>query len=214
MQNIPARQAAIINCCFGYFQSSRKSSQSNSSKKAVQLLICLFQSGSMLTMTHSTSQHRSPQESPTHLPDEGLLGIPNGVDTMSLQDEDDDITEPIAPCTSLTPSLPREPPLHQNGGGLDSSSMTELSTSEIPEGISCQPLLETAGPAPIEDIQSSIIDQDGYSLEEFILYVRNKTRNGLFDQYQEIKSRPPDGTFDHARMTENLVKVNWICVLE
>ena len=145
----------------------------------------------MLTMTHSTSQHRSPQESPTHLPDEGLLGIPNGVDTMSLQDEDDDITEPIAPCTSLTPSLPREPPLHQNGGGLDSSSMTELSTSEIPEGISCQPLLETAGPAPIEDIQSSIIDQEGYSLEEFILYVRNKTRNGLFDQYQEIKSRPP-----------------------
>merc|ERR1719242_922217 len=75
------------------------------------------QSGSMLTMTHSTSQHRSPQESPTHLPDEALLGIPNGVDTMSLQDEDDDITEPIAPCTSLTPSLPREPPVHQNGGG-------------------------------------------------------------------------------------------------
>lgn len=171
------------------------------------------QSGSMLTMTHSTSQHRSPQESPTHLPDEGLLGIPNGVDTMSLQDEDDDITEPIAPCTSLTPSLPREPPLHQNGGGLDSSSMTELSTSEIPEGISCQPLLETAGPAPIEDIQSSIIDQDGYSLEEFILYVRNKTRNGLFDQYQEIKSRPPDGTFDHARMTENLVKNRYTDVL-
>ena len=168
----------------------------------------------MLTMTHSTSQHRSPQESPTHLPDEGLLGIPNGVDTMSLQDEDDDITEPIAPCTSLTPSLPREqPPLHQNGGGLDSSSMTELSTSEIPEGIACQPLSETAGPAPIEDIHSSIIDQDGYSLEEFILYVRNKTRNGLFDQYQEIKSRPPDGTFDHARMTENLVKNRYTDVL-
>ena len=162
----------------------------------------------MLTMTHSTSQHRSPQESPTHLPDEGLLGIPNGVDSMSLQDEDDDITEPIAPCTSLTPSLAREQPVHQNGGGgLDSSSLKELSTSEIPEGISCQPV-DIAVPAPSGDIQSSIIDQEGYSLEEFLLYVRNKTRNGLFDEYQEIKSRPPDGTFDHARMTENLVKVN------
>ena len=134
---------------------------------------------------------------------------------MSLQDEDDDITEPIAPCTSLTPSLPREPAVHQNGGGggLDSSSMTELPTSEIPEGISCQPV-DTAGPAPTGGIQSSIIDQEGYSLEEFILFVRNKTRNGLFDEYQEIKSRPPDGTFDHARMTENLVKVNWIFCTE
>ena len=142
----------------------------------------------MLTMTHSTSQHRSPQESPTHLPDEGLLGIPNGVDSMSLQDEDDDITEPIAPCTSLTPSLPREPAVHQNGGGgLDSCSMTELPTSEIPEGISCQPV-DTAAPAPTGGILSSIIDQEGYSLEEFILYVRNKTRNGLCDEYQEMST--------------------------
>ena len=44
--------------------------------------------------------------------------------------------------------------------------------------------------------------------------MRNKTRNGLFDEYQEIKSRPPDGTFDHARMTENLVKVNLIFCME
>merc|ERR1719376_1153780 len=94
------------------------------------------QSGSMLPMTHSTSQHRSPQDSPTHLPHQDLLGITNGVDTMSLQDqEDDDILEPIAPCTSLSPA-------QQNGGrSLESSSVVELPTSEIPEGISCQPVL-------------------------------------------------------------------------
>ena len=34
--------------------------------------------------------------------------------------------------------------------------------------------------------------------------MRNKTRNGLFDEYQEIKSQPPDGVFDHARLG-----VNW-----
>jgi len=173
------------------------------------------QSGSMLTMTHSTSQHRSPQDSPTHLPHQDLLGITNGVDTMSLQDqEDDDILEPIAPCTSLSPA-------QQNGGrSLESSSVVELPTSEIPEGISCQPVLDTSHSAQLtgatnhtEDIHSSIIDEEGYSLDDFILYVRNKTRNGLFDEYQEIKSRPPDGTFDHARMAENLVKNRYTDVL-
>jgi hypothetical protein len=34
-------------------------------------------------------------------------------------------------------------------------------------------------------------------------------RNGLFDQYQEIKSRPPEGTFDHARLPENSAKVQY-----
>ena len=48
----------------------------------------------------------------------------------------------------------------------------------------------------------------GTGLEDFIVYVRNKTRNGLFDEYQEIKSQPPDGTFDHARLAENLAKVS------
>ena len=84
----------------------------------------------MLTMTHSTSQTRSPQDSPI-LPDQvmspfleyllllglnvqccylqDLLGITNGADSLSLDGdcEDDDITEPIAPCTSLTPTQVR-----------------------------------------------------------------------------------------------------------
>ena len=85
--------------------------------------------GSMLTMTHSTSETRSPQDSPS-LPDQvmllsstlalrspvvqcchlqDLLGITNGADSLSLDGdcEDDDITEPIAPCTSLTPTQVR-----------------------------------------------------------------------------------------------------------
>ena len=33
-------------------------------------------------------------------------------------------------------------------------------------------------------------------------------RNGLFDEYQEIKSQPPDGTFDNARLAQNQAKVS------
>ena len=59
----------------------------------------------------------------------------------------------------------------------------------------------------LEDATASIIDNEGFSLEEFIVYVREKTRNGLFDEYHGIKTNPLEGTFDHAMMTLNLVKV-------
>ena len=155
-----------------------------------------------------------------------LLGLTNGVDTLSLDGEEteDDITEPIAPCTSLP---------HTNGvRGLEAAHLTELATSAIPAGIECAAAADTAaaphqhvtslevnggggghGEAAAEETEAeaelgeSIIDEEGFSLDEFIVYVRNKTRNGLFDEYQDIKSNPPDGTFDHARMVENLVKV-------
>merc|ERR1711892_1206989 len=65
----------------------------------------------LLTMTYSTSQYREPMQSASSLPDQDLLGITNGLDQLSFDDEeceDDDITEPIAPCTSLSPTLGRE----------------------------------------------------------------------------------------------------------
>ena len=34
-------------------------------------------------------------------------------------------------------------------------------------------------------------------------------RNGLFDEYQEIKSQAPDGTFDNARLAQNQAKVGF-----
>ena len=154
------------------------------------------------------------------------------MDTLSLDGEEteDDITEPIAPCTSLP---------HTNGvRGLEAAHLTELATSAIPAGIECAAAADT--PAPHQHVTSlevnggggghgeaaaeeaeaevelgeSIIDEEGFSLDEFIVYVRNKTRNGLFDEYQDIKSNPPDGTFDHARMVENLVKVSNFCAIQ
>lgn len=195
-----------------------------------------LQMGSMLTMTHSTSQTRSPQDSPS-LPDQDLLGITNGADALSLDGdcEDDDITEPIAPCTSLTPTQTS----HTNGvvKVLDVSDIKELSTSAIPAGIECgggdspgsgehvtsievngdhgeaKVTWDKSDTEALEDATASIIDDEGFSLEEFIVYVREKTRNGLFDEYHGIKTNPPEGTFDHARMTENLVKNRYTDVL-
>ena len=152
------------------------------------------------------------------------------MDTLSLDGEEteDDITEPIAPCTSLP---------HTNGvRGLEAAHLTELATSAIPAGIECAAAADPApthqhvtslevnggghGEAAAEETEAeaelgeSIIDEEGFSLDEFIVYVRNKTRNGLFDEYQDIKSNPPDGTFDHARMVENLVKVRIFCEMK
>ena len=167
----------------------------------------------MLTMTHSTSQHRSPQDSPTQLPDQELLGITNGVDSISLDDEadDDDVTEPIAPCIpSSSPTV-----VHTNGVKEEADDRPAGQDGGHDEGAGHVTSIEVNGGAHDDhseefDVHESIIDEEGFSLEEFIVYVRNKTRNGLFDEYQEIKSNPPDGTFDHARMADNLVKVSGI----
>jgi len=196
--------------------------------------------GAMLTMTHSTSLRVSPQASPTHLPDEDLLGISNGLDAFSMDGEDcedGDITEPIASCTSLTPASPRENGRHEvlqlpqdtdllvTGvgsvspvpGPLDTQSLSEISTSDIPPGIPCDsansqtPVPEETSEAP--DLYASVIDDGGSSLDDFIQYVRNKTRNGLFDEYQEIKSQPPEGTFDNARLAQNQAKNRYTDVL-
>ena len=166
----------------------------------------------MLTMTHSTSQHHSPQDSPTQLPDQELLGITNGVDTISFDDEcdDDDVTEPIAPC------IPSSSPVVHTNGVKEETELRPPEEDGGQEAAGHVTSIEVNGGAHEHeeeiDVHESIIDEEGFSLEEFIVYVRNKTRNGLFDEYQEIKSNPPEGTFDHARMAENLVKVLYLFV--
>jgi len=162
-------------------------------------------SGELLTMTHSTSLSRSPvNHSPINLPEAELLGITNGEDETSRDDEDneDDILEPIAQCTSLSPQA--------NGkhaeleGSSPAPSIAEIDRIECEVG---NLKLDTC------DMYKSIIDEDGLSLEEFINHVRTMRRYGLVDQYQEIKCQPPDGTFDHARLPENAAKNRYTDVL-
>ncbi len=57
---------------------------------------------------------------------------------------------------------------------------------------------DEGGFAPYDETQ-------GMTLQEFIEHVRSKGRRGLYEEYSEIKNRPPQGTFHHARRFENQV---------
>ena len=50
-------------------------------------------------------------------------------------------------------------------------------------------------------------------LPEFIEHVRLKGRRGLYEEYAEIKSRPPTGTFHHSRALQNQIKNRYTDVL-
>jgi tyrosine-protein phosphatase non-receptor type 9 len=56
-------------------------------------------------------------------------------------------------------------------------------------------------------------NEGGMSLPEFVEHVRVKGRKGLYDEYAEIKSRAPPGTFNHARSFENQAKNRYTDVL-
>lgn len=66
---------------------------------------------------------------------------------------------------------------------------------------------------PISSASSGFSDDDslhcdtncGFSLPQFIEIVRSKGRAGLIAEYEEIKSRSPDGTFQHAKCVNYLL---------
>lgn len=50
-------------------------------------------------------------------------------------------------------------------------------------------------------------DGQGFTLEEFVRHLRDKGRQGLYHDYTQIKSRPPDGTFENSRYVTTAVAV-------
>lgn len=54
---------------------------------------------------------------------------------------------------------------------------------------------------------------EGFTLEEFIPYMKEKGRKGLADEYNEIKSRFAEGTFETARLRANQGKNRYTDVL-
>lgn len=53
----------------------------------------------------------------------------------------------------------------------------------------------------------------GLTLEEFVEQVRARGRVGLCQDYAQIRARPPDGSFNHARLRANLAKNRYTDVL-
>ncbi|MCL4122462.1 UNVERIFIED_CONTAM: hypothetical protein GTU68_033655, partial [Idotea baltica] len=56
-------------------------------------------------------------------------------------------------------------------------------------------------------------NDQGYSLEEFVKYLKETGRAGLFYEYSQIKAKPPFGTFHHSRQRWNQLKNRYIDVL-
>ncbi|XP_069682518.1 tyrosine-protein phosphatase non-receptor type 9 isoform X3 [Periplaneta americana] len=79
-----------------------------------------------------------------------------------------------------------------------------------------------SSPAPPASSASSGFSDDdslhcdlghGMSLEQFVEGVRSRGRVGLVQDYAEIRARPPDGSFNHARLRANLPKNRYTDVL-
>lgn len=79
----------------------------------------------------------------------------------------------------------------------------------------CSPLAPpSSGSSGFSDDDSLHLDDGhGFTLEEFVRHLRDKGRQGLYDDYAQIKSTPPDGTFDNSRKRWNQIKNRYTDVL-
>ena len=50
-----------------------------------------------------------------------------------------------------------------------------------------------------DDDSLHLDDGRGFTLEEFVRHLKEKGRQGLCHDYSQIKSRPPEGTFENSR---------------
>lgn len=81
---------------------------------------------------------------------------------------------------------------------------------DSPEMVSA--MMNTTNPMFSGDILHMDTDE-GISIEEFIQVMKEKGRKGLFDEYNEIKSKFADGTFEVSRLRANHSKNRYTDVL-
>lgn len=151
-----------------------------------------------------------------------ILGISESSKNSSgFSDDDDDVlssSERGAPSVSTT-SL--------NSNGSFARSVFDSLPSSIPKfGSSSKkipvPLSELV-PCPAEEKanQNGVssepseddIEANACTLEEFIQHLKNKGRKGLYEEYNEIKMKGPESTFDASRQRGNLYKNRYTDVL-
>ncbi|XP_050428050.1 tyrosine-protein phosphatase non-receptor type 9-like isoform X2 [Adelges cooleyi] len=81
--------------------------------------------------------------------------------------------------------------------------------------------LRESSPMPPSSVSSGFSDDDSLhcdssqslTISQFVDYVLKKKRAGLIKEYEEIKTRSPDGTFSAARIRPNLLKNRYTDVL-
>lgn len=64
-----------------------------------------------------------------------------------------------------------------------------------------------------DDDSLAYTEGDPKTIEQIVHMVRERGRDGLTKEYSEIRSRAPDGSFQHARIRLNLAKNRYTDVL-
>lgn len=64
-----------------------------------------------------------------------------------------------------------------------------------------------------DDDSLAYTEGDPKTIEQIVHMVRERGRDGLTQEYSDIRSRAPDGTFQHARIRTNLPKNRYTDVL-
>ena len=91
-------------------------------------------------------------------------------------------------------------PGHENGSKQVTDSLLSFEVEDDEEDLSNREVLHSS-------------TDPGLSLEEFIQYMNSKGRKGLYEEYNIIKSKPLDGTFECSRGRENQLKNRYTDVL-
>lgn len=115
--------------------------------------------------------------------------------------------------------MPPAPVIGSNGAAVNGSSSTEATRAneiDVPSDLSsdlCNQRLKKLE----EEYQSrGFIHSDtdpGMTIEEFIAYMRQKGRKGLIEEYNDVKHRVAEPSFEASRMRENQYKNRYTDVL-
>ncbi|KAJ3664717.1 hypothetical protein Zmor_000265 [Zophobas morio] len=118
-----------------------------------------------------------------------------------------------------------ESPLPQYDGKTPSPQKrirtpTEIEISSSTNNINVDSWTEEGNLNPPSSASSGFSDDDSLhgdgaalTMPQLVDYVRDRGRSGLMQEYAEIRSRPPDGTFNVAKMKNNLPKNRYTDVL-
>jgi len=152
----------------------------------------------------------SSHEEEDHLEEEDFEGRLSALNTDS-HDKDEEEEEDVKKCLEETKSSSLGPDVtqdtkHLNGhvppdtGGLSGRDSPQAPPSSGSSGFS-------------DDDSLHLDDGHGFTLEEFVRHLRDKGRQGLYHDYAQIKSSPPDGTFENSRKRWNQPKNRYTDVL-
>ncbi|KAK9879317.1 hypothetical protein WA026_004170 [Henosepilachna vigintioctopunctata] len=125
-------------------------------------------------------------------------------------------------CLQLAMTARTESP--QSNNGAKTPSPKRISTPALNETDSAQNVsdswAEEAGLNPPSSASSGFSDDDSLhgegaalTVTQLVAHVRDKGRQGLAEEYAEIRARPPDGTFNVAKLKNNLPKNRYTDVL-